>query len=110
MTLDIRSTGGFQPASLVLLDRLSDCATGTNYDLDAGGLQRPKRIRPTIARQNDLHILVGNQLCRLDPGATPCCRIAVCNRLKRHIVRFYDYEMGTTPEPRIDRVVKRRPS
>ena len=53
--------------------------------------------------------VVGNQLCRLDAGASSCCRIAVGNRLKGHIVRLDDHEVGATPKPRINLVIQCRP-
>jgi hypothetical protein len=109
MSRHVGFAGGLKLSGLVTLDDLPDDARAAQNDGNAGGGQRPKRVRPAIARQDHPGVLRRQQLSGLNSGAA-FGLAGVFQSLERIGLGIDKKKVGTACKPRIDGCVQSWPT
>ena len=102
MTGDVRLTGSSDLSGFESLDGVSSGARTADDHANAGRRERLVGIRAAVAGKDELHVLGGHELGRLNAGPAAARHVRVLDGFELQGVRIDDQEVRAAPEARIE--------
>jgi hypothetical protein len=109
VTGNIRTLRRRQRPRLELLNGVANVPAGADNDTNLGSVQSLVSVRPAVASEHDLYVVLSHQLRGLNACATAKREIRILDGLCFQRFGVDNEKVRTSAKPRIDLIVKRLP-